>query len=52
MEKSISENVPVFTEIEGYIKREITDIARKCHVDNLEIIKVFKKIYDENKIYK
>jgi len=31
-------------EIEGYILRAITDIARKCNTDNLTIIKIIKKV--------
>ena len=32
-------------EIEGYIKRSITDIARKCGVYNADVIEIFKKLY-------
>ena len=32
------------TEIENYIKRSITDIARKCGVCDTDVIKTIKKI--------
>ena len=31
-------------EIEGYILRAITDIARKCNTDNSSVIQTIKKI--------
>ena len=31
-------------EIEAYIKRSVTDIARKCHVTNEIVIKTIKKL--------
>lgn len=33
------------TEIEGYIKRSIADISRKCNVYDTDIIEIFKVIY-------
>lgn len=33
------------TEIESYIKRSITDIARKCGVCDTLVIQKFKKLY-------
>ena len=35
-------------DVEAYIKRAITDIARKCHVIDITVIKTFKKLYNEN----
>lgn len=32
------------SEIENYIKRSITDIARKCSVCDTDVIETFKKI--------
>ena len=32
-------------EIEGYIKRSIMDIARKCNVYDTDVIEIFKKLY-------
>lgn len=32
-------------EIENYIKRSITDIARKCGVCNTDVVETIKKLY-------
>jgi DNA-binding Lrp family transcriptional regulator len=34
-------------EIEGYIKRSIADIARKCGVSNTDVIETIKKIINK-----
>lgn len=40
-------------ELIGYIERCIPDIARKCNTTNEEVIKTFKKHYDnENQFHK
>ena len=31
-------------EVELYIKRSITDIARKCHVSDIDVIEAFKSL--------
>jgi hypothetical protein len=36
------------TEIEGYIKRSIADISRKCNVYDTDIIETFKKLYEND----
>lgn len=32
-------------EIEGYIKRSIADIARKCGINNTDVIETIKNLY-------
>lgn len=34
-------------EIESYVKRSITDIARKCSVCDIDVINVIKKIIEK-----
>ena len=34
-------------DIELYIKRSISDIARKCHVLDIEVIKIIKKVINQ-----
>jgi hypothetical protein len=38
-------NKSCIDEIESYIKRSITDIARKCGVYDTDVIETIKKLY-------
>jgi hypothetical protein len=41
-------NKSCIDEIENYLKRSITDIARKCSVCDTDVINVIKKIIGKN----
>ena len=44
-QEEFSMNKSCTNEIENYIKRSITDIARKCGVCNTDVVETIKKLY-------